>query len=227
MDLSAASRQAMARLAGDLSRVFADRFVALVAYGPARTAAFASSILADDLAALAPLADRWQREGLETPLLITPLEFERSLDAFPVEYQSMLDRHEIIAGTSPFTGARPSDADLRRACEVQAKAFLIHLRQGWLQSSDHAHEQALLLAGSAAPLRALIANVARLKGAAHTSDHDIAAFAASITGASAGLVAGILSLEEQPDRAGQFTSRMNEYLGLAERFWAYVDGWPA
>lgn len=225
MDLSAAARQAMGRLAADLTRVLGDRFVALVAYGPARTAAFAVSIRADDLAALAPLADRWQREGLETPLLITPLEFERSLDAFPVEYQSMLDRHEIVAGTSPFTGARPSDADLRRACEVQAKAFLIHLRQGWLQSSDHAHEQALLMAESAGPLRALIANIGRLHGAAHTSDQEIAAFAASVTGVSAELVAGILSLEQQPDRAGQFTSRMNEYLGVAERFWAYVDGW--
>ena len=44
MDLSQAARQAMARLAADLTRVFGDRFVALVAYGPTRTAAFASAI---------------------------------------------------------------------------------------------------------------------------------------------------------------------------------------
>ena len=108
---------------------------------------------ADDLQALAPLTNTWHRDGLDTPLLITPHEFDRSLDAFPLEYQAMLDRHVIIAGESPFTGARPSDVDLRRACEVQAKAFLIHLRQGWLQASDHAHDREHLLSDSAAPLR--------------------------------------------------------------------------
>ena len=226
MDLSSAARQAMGRLAADLTRVFGDRFVALVAYGPTRTAAFARSIRAADLEALSALSARWHYEGLETPLLITPDEFARSLDAFPVEYQAMLDRHVLVAGESPFTGARPSDADLRRACEVQAKSFLIHLRQGWLQASDHGHEQTHLLIESAAPLRALIANVARLKGAPHASDQDIAGFASSIPGVSTELVAGILSLEEDPNRVGQFTSRMNDYLGLAERLWAYVDGWP-
>jgi hypothetical protein len=226
MDLSPAARQAMDRLAADLAKVFDDRFVALVAYGPTRSAAFARSIRAADLEALSALADRWQLDGLETPLLITPDEFTRSLDAFPVEYQTMIDRHVLIAGNSPFTVARPSDADLRRACEVQAKSFLIHLRQGWLQASDHGSEQAKLLIGSAAPLRALIANIARLKGARHDSDLEIAAFASTIAGVSDQLVAAILSLEEHPDRAGQLTSRMNDYLGVAERFWTYVDSWP-
>jgi len=151
MELSAAARQAMSRLAADLTRVFGDRFVGLVAYGPTRTAAFARSIHADDLDSLTPLVDRWQRDGLDTPLLMTPLEFERSLDAFPLEYQAMLDRHEVIVGESPFTRARPSDADLRRACEVQAKAFLIHLRQGWIQAAGHAHEQEQLRSGHCSP----------------------------------------------------------------------------
>ncbi|MBK9240956.1 MAG: hypothetical protein IPL75_11985 [Acidobacteria bacterium] len=227
MELPAAARQAMARLAADLTRVFSDRFVALVAYGPTRTAAFARSIHADDLDALTPLADRWQREGLDTPLLITPLEFERSLDAFPLEYQALLDRHEVIAGESPFTNARPSEADLRRACEVQAKAFLIHLRQGWIQAAGHAHEQELLLAESAAPLRALLASVAQLQHASHATDADIAAFAGQATGVPADLVAGILALEQHPEAAGRLTSRLGEYLGVAERLWAHVDGWRA
>ena len=227
MELSAAARQAMARLAADLTRVFGERFVALVAYGPTRTVAFTRSILADDLDALTPLADRWQRDGLDTPLLITPLEFERSLDAFPLEYQAMLDRHELIAGVLPFSEARPSDADLRRACEVQAKAFLIHLRQGWIQAAGHAHEQDHLLAESAAPLRALLASVAQLQRASHATDADIAAFAAQATGVPADLVAGILALDQHPDAARRLTPRLGEYLGVAERLWAHVDGWRA
>ena len=224
MELSAAARQAMARLAADLTRVFCDRFVGIVAYGATRTAAFARSIHADDLEALTPLAERWQRDGLNTPLLLTPREFERSLDAFPLEYQAMLDRHEVIAGESPFTGARPSDGDLRRACEVQAKAFLIHLRQGWIQAAGHAHAQEHLLAESAAPLRALLASVAQLQRANHSTDNDIAAFAEQATSVPAELVAGILALEEHPEGARRLTSRLGEYLGVAERLWAHVDG---
>jgi hypothetical protein len=227
LDLSAAARHAMAQLAGDLVRVFGDRFVALVAYGPTRAAAFASTIVADDLEALAPLVDRWQREGLDTPLLLTPHEFERSLDAFPLEYGAMLDRHVLVAGTSPFTAARPSEHDLRRACEIQAKAFLIHLRQGWVQASDHAHEQAHLLAHAAEPLRALLANLARLQGAAGATDADLAAFGATVTRAPADLVARILELQAHPERAAGSIGEMNAWLGFAEQLWAYVDSWQA
>jgi hypothetical protein len=227
MDLSSAARQAMIRLAADLTRVFGDRFVALIATGPTRTAAFASAIRADVLEALSALTSRWQLDGLDTPLLISPHEFARSLDAFPVEYQAMLDRHELIAGVSPFTGVRPAEADLRRACEVQAKSFLIHLRQGWVQASDHHHEQAHLVAESAAPLRALIGNVARLHGAGYCTDQEIVAFAGTIPGVSAEFVSSVLSLDERPELAKQFTPRMNEYLVVAERLWAYVDGWGA
>lgn len=227
MDLSPAARQAMARLADDLTRVFGNRFVGLVAYGPTRTAAFASAIYADDIEALSAIHERWHRDGLDTPLLITPDEFTRSLDAFPVEYQAMLDRHTLIAGRSPFTDARPAEVDLRRACEVQAKSFLIHLRQGWLQAADHGHEKTQLMAESAAPLRALIGNIARLQRAAHSTDQDIVAFAGTIPGVSTGLVAGILSLDARANRAEQCAPRLNECLALAERLWAYVDGWGA
>ena len=182
-------------------------------------------IRADDLQALAPLTNTWHRDGLDTPLLITPHEFDRSLDAFPLEYQAMLNRHVIIAGESPFTGVRPSDVDLRRACEVQAKAFLIHLRQGWLQAAGHAHEREHLLSESAAPLRALVTSVARPQDVVHSSDEEVAAFAAEVTGGPADLIAGILSLDQQPAAARHFTPRMSEYLTVAERLWAHVDGW--
>ena len=230
MDLSPAARQAMTRLAADLTRIFGDRFVALIATGPARSAAFASAIRADDLEALSALSHRWNLDGLDTPLLITPHEFLRSLDAFPVEYQAMLDRHELIAGVSPFTGERPAEGDLRRACEVQAKSFLIHLRQGWLQAATHdrhSNDQAHLVAESAAPLRALIGNIARLQGTGYCTDPEIAAFAGTIPGVSAEFVSSVLSLDERPELAKQFMPRMNDYLTVAERLWAYVDGWGA
>jgi hypothetical protein len=224
LELSPVARQALTRLAADLGRVFGDRFVALVAYGPTRSAAFASAIRADDLEALAPLCDGWQRDGLETPLVLTTREFERSLDAFPFEYGAIIERHVLIAGMSPFTGVRPSEQDLRRACEVQAKAFLIHLRQGWIQASDHTHEQAHLLAHAAEPLRALLVNMAHVAGAAHASDADLAAFGAGVTATPSALIARILDLHTHPDRAVLCISEMNHLLAFAEQLWAYVDG---
>ncbi len=110
MDLSPAARQAMDRLAADLTRVFSDRFVALVAYGPTRSAAFARSIRAADLEALSALADRWQLDGLETPLLITPDEFTRSLDAFPVEPRAAASstRRVLVPRRTPSIGGHDS-----------------------------------------------------------------------------------------------------------------------
>src|SRR6478736_3090630 len=102
LDLSSHARRAFAALSGDLTRVFGDRLVALVAYAPARGAVFTTSLEAADLEALSVLADTWKKSGLETPLLLTSEEFQRSLDAFPIEYQAIIDRHVVITGTPPF-----------------------------------------------------------------------------------------------------------------------------
>lgn len=220
----------MDRLAGDLTRVLGERFAALVAYGPTRTAAFATRLTAEDLQALAPLVDRWHREGLETPLLLTPEEFRRSLDAFPLEYNAILEHHLVIAGAAPFDGARPSDADLRRACEVEAKAFLIHLRQGWLAAADHHDAQQTMLVQSASPLRALLSNVARLHGAPSLEDEALVAFGERPMGLPAGVLRSVLALEQHPERAAELVGTaefMNAYLLTAEALWAFVDTWRA
>ncbi len=102
LTLPAAARRAFDRMAGDLQRVFTARFVALVASGPRASVAFSTSLGAADLDAIGPLVGAWHRDGLDTPLLLTPEEFRRSLDAFPLEYQTIADRHAVIAGHPPF-----------------------------------------------------------------------------------------------------------------------------
>ena len=92
---------------------------------------------------------------------------------------------------------------------------------------EDAHEQAHLVAESAAPLRALIGNVARLHGAPHATDREVVTFAATIPGVSPEFVATVLALDEKPHQAKALAPRMNEYLVVAERLWAYVDGWGA
>ncbi len=220
----------MTRLSADLQRVFDDRFVALVAYGPTRTAGFCRSLRADDLAALAPLADRWHRDGLDTPLLLTPEEFAKSLDAFPLEYEAILDRHELIAGILPFGDVRPAEADLRRACEVQAQSFLIHLRQGWVHAADHHDDQIVLLQQSAAPLRALLSNVARLTSTDRATLDDGALVRAveDRIGLPASVLEGVLALDAFPERAEHLLHAPEffpAYLLAAETLWTYIDSW--
>ena len=219
--------RAFARLSADVTRVFGDRFVALVAYGANASFAFASDVQPGDLEALGALAEAWRRDGLASPLVMTPDEFRRSLDAFPLEYQAILDQHTVVAGTPPFDGIRIDPDDLRRACETQARSHLIHLRQGWIDHGAHEAELEHLLVRSAGPFRALLSSLARLYGRAHHADAELAAFAESTIGVSTSLVLAVLALAGPHDHSTVPLPRMEDYLHATEQLWSFVDKWRA
>ncbi len=223
--MTASNRRAFDRLAADLQRIFGPRFGALVAYTPHASVAFVDRVDADDLDALGTLVESWHREGLATPLVMSVDEFRRSLDAFPLEYQAILDHHEVIAGHSPFDGIRVDPGDLRRGCEAAARGHLIHLRQGWMQAAGHREELAEVIEQSAPPLRALLTNVARLHDTKASTDDELAAFAANTIGMPADLVRAVLSLQTRPEGRMPLTGRISDYLSACERLWAFVDTW--
>ena len=218
-------RQAFARIAADLRRIFRGRFVALVAGAHQTSAAFAASVTADDLDAISALVDTWSHDGLHAPLVMTVDEFQRSLDTFPAEYRALLDHHVVIDGTPPFDDVAIDPADLRRACEAQARGHLIHLRQGWISAAGHHERLATLIAQSAAPLKVVLEHLAQLQGEHPADDQALTAFASRVVGMPADLVAAVFALEDQPQRAHTVVPRLAEYLTAAERLWAYVDGW--
>src|SRR4029450_5859522 len=88
----------------------------------------------EDLTACAARTAYWHRAGCATPLVLTRHEFARSLDAFPIEYGEILATSALVAGTPPFEGLAIARDDMRRACEVQAKSHLVHLREDYLES---------------------------------------------------------------------------------------------
>jgi hypothetical protein len=214
-------------MAADFRRVFGDRLVALVVSPAGASAAFVASVGADDLDALGPLADAWHRDSLEAPLVMTPDEFRRSLDTFPLEYQSLLDHHVVIAGRPPFEGVRIQPDDLRRACEAQARGHLIHLRQGWVAHASHHGGVERLLAQSAAPLRAVLTNLARLHNEEGMDDDALAAWASRTAGMPASLVRDVLALTDAPHRSTGLVPRMPEYLSACEHLWTFADSWRA
>jgi hypothetical protein len=223
LTLPAMARRAFDRLAADVVRVFRSRLIAIVATSGSASVVFAESVTSGDLDAVGALIETWHREGLETPLVLTEAEFRRSLDTFPVEYQAIVDRHVVISGRPPFEDAVVPLDQLRRACEVQAKGHLIHLRQGWLEAAGHDDALAALLIRSAAPLRALLTNVARLHGMINVSDGDRALAGARLAGLPEGLVRDILLLDDSPNRALQLTHQLPAYLSASETLWAFVD----
>ena len=224
MTLNALSKRAFDRLATDLRKVFGARFVALVASGQTSSVAFASSILPGDLDACGVLMDAWRRDTLAAPLILTPDEFRRSIDAFPVEYQGLIDEHIVIDGTPPFDNV-PIDIDeLRRACEIQAKSHLLHLRQGWIEAGGHEEDLADVLIRSAAPLRILLAHVARLTGTTVAEEHAALA-GARVAGLPVVLISSILALDEDPEQGPAAITHFPAYLDASERLWAFVDRW--
>jgi hypothetical protein len=162
------SSDATTLLEHDLRAIFGNRLQSLVEYRAhdssraQATLAIVGTLTADDLRDCAARVVAWQDAGLATPLILELDEFGRSLDAFPFEFGAILADHTVVAGTDPFTGLRVDDVDLRRACEVQARSHLLHLREGYIETRGRGDALAELIARSSGALAALLKNIERL-----------------------------------------------------------------
>ncbi len=154
--------EALADLHRDLREVFDSRLRSLVVHDlhgpdgtPVATMALVEGLSANDLRACAVHVGRWHARGLATPLLLGHDEFARALDAFPFEFGSILANHEVLFGPDPFAGLQVDPADQRRACEVQARSHLLHLREAYIETRGRDDLVAQLVARSSAPLASL------------------------------------------------------------------------
>ena len=97
--------EALHALDRDLRELFGSRLKSVVAYSPAigtkeatASLAIVDDLTADDLRACAARVAAWHEAGLDTPLLLAEREFGRSLDAFPLEFGSILTNHVPVSG---------------------------------------------------------------------------------------------------------------------------------
>ncbi|HSK08590.1 MAG TPA: hypothetical protein VK911_03375 [Vicinamibacterales bacterium] len=174
-------QEALERVRGDLAQVLGRRLQSLVVYATPHadrlhTLAVVQEFTADDLMALARAGAGWGRAGIAVPLLFDRAELRRSLDAFPLEFSQILAHYEVVAGEDLLAGLSVRGDDLRRACEAQARSHLVHLREGYLQAGGEPAAVAELVGASLEPLRALLANIARLHGAQPATPEALAAF---------------------------------------------------
>jgi hypothetical protein len=193
---------------------------------PTPTLALVSSVSADDLRGCADRVAGWREQGLATPLVLTADEFARSLDAFPFEFGAIMASHQLVTGADPFDGLRVDPADLRHACEVQARSHLLHLREGYIETEGRADRVADLIAGSAEPLAALLLNVSRLNG--HPADHvTIAAQTVErLIGLEDGHLARVVGIDDGHPLSGADAHHLfPPYLDAVDRLTRLVDRW--
>jgi hypothetical protein len=234
-------------LESDLRDVFGGRLHSIVAYGLhaheaastpgldahddegrrlVQTLVVVEAIDHGDLRACTARVASWHEAGLATPLMLARDEFARSLDAFPLEFGAILADHVLVSGANPFEGLRVNPADLRRACEVQARSHLLHLREGYVETRGRGDALAVLIVRSAPAFAALLQSVARLQG---LSSHDPAAagrHAERALNIPGGTVTDVVRLAGIAEISSDEALRIFPlYLDAVSRLVSYVDGW--
>jgi len=215
----------------DLQHIFGDRLQAFVAYGhahatPAPNLALVRTLTSDDLVACAARATAWHRAGSATPLLLTTGEFTGSLDAFPVEFGEIIDTHRLLYGVDPFAGLAIRPDDLRRACEVQVKSHLLHLREDYVECGARPSAVAALVTDSAPAFALLLRRLAHLDGHAAATHADLGTFAAGRAGLDPRTVGDVLALSSSSSTPGVDPSRLfPAYLAAVEQLAQFIDSW--
>jgi len=165
------------------------------------------ALTATDLTECAKRITSWHDAGLATPLILPAAELARSLDTFPFEFSAILADHVVVAGRDPFEGLHIEPADLRWACEVQARSHLLHLRQGYVEARGRGDALAVLIVRSAPAWQSLLGNVARLENTPAPVDD-------------------VVKLTGVKEIANEVAVRMfPSYLDAVERLTKDVDGW--
>jgi hypothetical protein len=233
---SPSQQNAIDLLARDLEEVFGARLRALVAYpgshgdGSVHSCAIVDDLSFQDLSRCLPFTDRWHQRRIAAPLMLSAAELARTVDIFPLEYAAIIADHTVVRGTNPFDGVTIPPEDVRRATEAQAKSHLIHLREAYLESRGDSTRIAQFLAASAAPLRALLVNIARLTDGARgtPADDTLAALAEQKMGVAPGVLREVLAASAAgPSSVTDPSHLLSRYIGATEKIWEYVDGWRA
>jgi hypothetical protein len=201
----------------DLREMFGERLRSVVAYAvtdrapgtPQPMLVIVEALTPADLRDCAARVARWQESGLATPLFLETAEFPRSLDVFPFEFGAIVADHVVVSGENPFGGLQIDPEDLRRACEVQARSHLLHLREGYIETQGRSDALAALITRSSGPLSALLRSVGRLKGTQ---------FADGVLGE----IANLNSKELSSDAARRL---FPEYLSAVEHLTNEIDRW--
>ena len=233
MTLSDAAVDLARLLERNLREIFGTRLRSLIVYQPATdapdvavyTMATVDGLGSDDLRACADRIARWADAGLATPLIMPTSELSRSLDAFPLEFAAIRAEHIVVSGDDPFAAIQVDAGDLRRACEVQARSHLLHLREGFIETEGRGDRVASLVVDSAQPLAGLVKSVAHLLGSTERTIEGAARDVEQAAGLAAGSLITVVAADRPTLAADAARRRFAEYLEAIERLTRFIDGW--
>jgi hypothetical protein len=129
---------------GNIRECFGSGALSVVLYGPAARNELVKGSTAIDFmvvvrdntpSELAPCSaylKKWSRNGIATPLFITPEYIRGSLDSFPLEFMEMKSSYRVLAGEDYLQDLEFNDCDVRNECEREIKGKLLHLRAEYL-----------------------------------------------------------------------------------------------
>jgi predicted nucleotidyltransferase len=172
------------------------------------------------------LIAKWKRRRVATPLFLTEVYVETSLDVFPIEYLGFQNNHKLVYGKDILKGLVFDPQYLRLQCEREAKGKLLLLREAFLESQGKGKHLQQVMAESLGAFVAIFSTLLYLKGdeIPQQKREVIKAFCQAFD-MDGRLFDRLLDVKERRSRlsASELTSLFNNYLREVQKLWKIVD----
>lgn len=106
---------------------------------------------------------QWRKNRIN-PLFLDPRYIESSLDAFPIEFLEMKERHRLLWGEDLLADLEVPQENLRLQCEQELKGKWLKLRQVYLETEGNPKRVKKLMTASLRPFGVVLSALLRLKG---------------------------------------------------------------
>lgn len=134
------------QVADDYRRVFRQDIVSVILYGSAMTADYVPGksdlnlmiVLTEEgihrLHLAHDLVARWRKKRVGTPLFVTKIYIDSSLDTFPIEFLNIKHNYLVLQGEDVLAGLSFKEEFVRMQCERELKGKLLLLRQRYVET---------------------------------------------------------------------------------------------
>jgi hypothetical protein len=110
------------------------------------------------------MIDKWRKRKVATPLFLTEIYAESSLDVFPIEYLSFQRNHILVYGEDILADLSFDSECLRLQCEREIKGKLLLLREAFLETAGKGNALKGLMSQSLQAFMAIFDALLYLKG---------------------------------------------------------------
>jgi hypothetical protein len=118
----------------------------------------------DHLDRVFEIVSKWRRRKVATPLFLTEVYVESSLDVFPIEYLSFQRNHILVYGKDILKDISFDSECVRLQCEREIKGKLLLLREAFLETAGKGRALKGLMAQSLQAFVAIFDALLYLKG---------------------------------------------------------------